>query len=231
VTDEIIACQNGCKEADAAGVLQPRLTEDGRTLCEPCCDRLWKALDRLPDHYVRLHVAILPGSVERNPETKATKRVNAPAPLRIDPIDLSDERHYLIGGSLPLDRVRGVVGVLQKWANLIRVQQGSETTAHPTMTSEVARLTASFNFLMRQPYAANAYKEIMAEHRKVRDAIGIYRGRPVGKCPVVVTDDEQTVGEVCGGALFPMSLGVKCVRCNAVWDSERLAHLGEMLGA
>lgn len=228
MTDDLIACGNGCKEADASGVLQPRLTEEGRMLCEPCCERLWKALDRLPDHYTRLPEAIMPGSVERNPETKATKRVNAPAPLRIDPIDLADERHYLVGGSLPVENVRGVVGVLQKWANLIRVQQGAATNPSPTLASEVGRLTASFDFLVRQPYAANAYKSIMAAQRNVKDAIGIYRGRPVGKCPVIVTDDDAT-GDVCGGALFPTALGVKCVRCNSLWNAERLAHLGEML--
>jgi len=228
VTD-LIPCGNGCKEADASGVLQPRMTEEGRALCEPCCDRLWKALDKLADHYIRLDAAILPGSVERNPETKATKRVHAPAPLRIDPIDLSDERHYLIGGSLPIENVRGVVGILQKWANLIRVQQGAKTNPTPTLATEVARLVNAFDFLVRQPYAPNAYKAVMTAQREVKDAIGIYRGRPVGKCPVVVTDDDDAAGDACGGALFPTALGVKCVRCNSIWTAERLAHLGEML--
>lgn len=231
MTDDLIACGNDCKDADASGVLQPRHTEDGRAICEECCDRLWKALDNLADYYVRLGAAILPGSVDRNPETKATKRVHAPAPLRIDPVDLSDERHILLGGSLPVENVRGVVGVLQKWANLIRIQMGSPTLANPTLTTELRRLTGSFDYLVRQPYAPSAYKAIMSTQRKVKDAIGIYRGRPVGKCPVVVTDDEAEEGQVCGGALFPVAEGVKCVACNSVWGSERLAHLGEMLGS
>jgi hypothetical protein len=229
VTD-LTACGNGCKDADAQGVLQPRMTEDGRTLCESCCDRLWKALDRLPDHYVRLYAAILPGSVERNPETKATKRVHAPAPLRIDPIDLYDERHYLIGGSLPTENVRGVVGVLQKWANLIRVQQGGTTNPNPTLATEVARLVGAFDFLVRQPYAPNAYKAVMTAQREVKDAIGMYRQHPVGRCPVIVTDDEESAGELCGGPLFPTVAGVKCVRCGSLWSPDRLAHLGAMIG-
>jgi hypothetical protein len=230
VTDEIIVCGNGCKdEADASGVPQPRLTEDGRTLCEPCCDRLWKALDHLPDNYVRLPAAIMPGSVERNPETKATKGVHSPPPLRIDPIDLSDERHVMLGGSLPVENVRGVVGILQKWANLIRVQQGSDTNPNPTIASEVSRLMRSYDFLVRQPYAANAYKAVMRAQRDVKDAIGLYRSRSYAACPVLIHDDVSGTAVVCDGNLVPHYGGAKCLACNAVWDQNQIEQLSLMV--
>lgn len=230
MTDEVITCANGCKDdPDASGVRHLRMTEHGRTLCEPCCERLWKALDHLVDNYARLPAAIMPGSVERNPETKATKGVHSPPPLRIDPIDLSDERHYLLGGSLPVENVRGVVGILQKWANLIRVQQGSDTHPNPTIVSEVSRLMGAFDFLVRQPYAANAYKAVMTAQRDVKDAIGLYRSRSYAACPVLIHDEELGTAVVCDGNLVPHYGGAKCLACNAVWDQNQIEQLSLMV--
>jgi hypothetical protein len=61
-------------------------------LCPKCVDRIDGWLRVIPDSYALLPKVVLPCSVTGNPESSHMKVPDAPAPMRLDVIDLLDRR-------------------------------------------------------------------------------------------------------------------------------------------
>jgi hypothetical protein len=107
---EIIYCANGCTRRHG-DEWQRVTTEPPSQLCDRCEKRLHDWLRTLPDKYALLPGFLEHGATEKNPESKATKSANAPAPMRLDIIDLLDTRRgRRWNGTEPAHDRRGVVG-------------------------------------------------------------------------------------------------------------------------
>jgi hypothetical protein len=222
------ACANGCRtRPDPDGNRHPVTTEDPSLLCRHCEDRLLGWLEKIPEHYALLPEFIEHGSVERNPESKATKASVAPAPMRLDVIDLLDTRlGRKWSGTQPADDRRGVLGTLETWARLVREEKNITASQACTVAYEAATLRRHLLWVAEQDWVGELYDDIGRVHRDLADAVGDYRPRPVGVCQAVTEDGD------CGGPLMPSrwSVGVACPRCGASWSEADLERLGLVIG-
>lgn len=241
-------CLNGCVRGsgDARG---PVPCQPGQYLCSDgkhsCLTRLDKWLRQIPESYalclwVRPH-----GSVAADPGTKATKRPDPPAPMRLEVTDLLDQRDG-----------RGVLGIVHSWAELVRDQRHDTrpcTCTHarpshnqhrctaqgcgcqqyrpvdPTVTRECAYLITHLAHCAGQDWAGDLYDEIRILARTLADTVGEYRPKPVGKCAALRVVPETTVQVPCGGALVMdrEGAGVHCLRCGSRHEAnEGLRELG-----
>jgi hypothetical protein len=218
MTIAIRYCGTGCKRHG-----RPTQIDPPATICRRCENQLRDWLTAIPDLYALLPTFIHHGTTDRNPDSKATKAANAPAPMRLDIIDLLDTRHarkWL--GTDHTDNQRGTLGTVAGWANTIRDERHLKTPAPTTVAQACDLLATQMLWLIEQPWAHEAHAELKTLHRELSDAIGDYRPRPVGRCHV---DNED--GEPCGGPLLANNYGgVHCPRCNSTWDANHLRQLG-----
>ncbi|GAA3510131.1 hypothetical protein GCM10022234_00420 [Aeromicrobium panaciterrae] len=237
-------CMNGCEERNDEDELEPVYTSDRFTLCDNCIRRLDKYIDNIRKNYPRLVAHLMPGSVEKDPESKQTKKPVAPLPVRVEVIDLADERHYLIGGSLPIENVRGAVGVIQRWAMTVRTQRRFTTRPKRyTIASELAVLERSWEWVLQQPWTPALMKDMRKLNSELSNAVGLYRFRPTAWCPTVLqpgdAGNESTEPVLCEGPLLTLSrdpLAIVCLKCRRKYDRddadrlwrEKLAREGTM---
>lgn len=221
-TGEITYCANGCK---TAAKLKARTNGPSR-LCSKCEDRLHQWLTKIPDAYALLPGFIEPGTAEPNPGSKATKKAEVAAPIRLEVLDLLDNRHgrqWL--GTAPAHDRRGVAGVLQ--SHVERLQEERPLTAEHddrNVTAACALLDKHRFWLAEREWITDIYEDIQKLNREISDAIGEYRRPPVGRCHI---DSDKGP---CDGKLFATAYGgVHCVRCQATWDAGELRLLGMAL--
>lgn len=218
---EIRYCTNGCKR-DSDGDRIPVQTEPPSRICRHCEDNLHDWLTQIPDLYALLPTFATPGTVDKNPESKATKRAEAPAPVRLEVLDLLDTRLGRIwNGLAPAHDRRGVLGTLLTHAeNLTDTRPLSKPPA-PNVTAICALLDRHRLWLAEQDWIKYLYDDTKQIHRQLSDATGDYRRPPVGHCHV-----ERPEGR-CNGPLFAnKSGGVRCAKCGAIWDADHLRQLG-----
>lgn len=215
----ITYCANGCKRAG-----DPVITEGRTKLCRRCEDNLHNWLTKIPDLYALLPGYTIPGSIEKNPESKATKRAEVAAPLRLDVLDLLDTRlgRKWLGTAAAEDR-RGVLGTLEVHARaVIDERHVANTLGHPpTVTQVCALLDRHRLWIAEQDWITYLYEDVKQVHRNLSDATGDYRRPPVGHCHV--EDDNGR----CDGPLYANTYGgVHCAKCRATWDAAHLRQLG-----
>jgi hypothetical protein len=196
-------------------------------VCDSCRGDLDRWLKTIPDTYAILPTFIEHGTTEGNPDSKATKRSEAAAPMRLEIIDLLDNRHgrrWL--GLEPTNDRRGVAGTLKVHAD--RLHEERPLTAEHNDASVVAAcqlLRRHLGWLTEQTWADELYNDLKTVNRTLSDAIGDYRPKPVGACHLP-TDDEDSDAP-CGGPLLANKYGgVRCGRCHATWDAAHLRQLG-----
>lgn len=226
VPTRVTYCVNGCTHRSDGDTIRVQ-TDPPSLICRRCEDNLTDWLDRIPDTYALLPIFISHGTAERNPDTKMTKAAEAPAPMRLDVVDLLDERRgrrWL--GTYPTEDRRGTLGTLESWARLVREERHIDTPASPpTVLTEARCLVRHLLWICEQQWVDELYADIKTLNRALRDTIGDYRPRPVGRCQV-----DQGEGD-CGGPLMPATFGgVRCARCGATWDIDALRRLGMVIG-
>jgi hypothetical protein len=228
-------CVNGC-ETGAGDVRGPVMCE-GSQCCTKCGDRLEKWLRAIPDHYALLPAVLEHGTVPSDPGTKHTKRPDPPAPMRLEVIDLLDDRAG-----------RGVLAVVHSWAELVRDQRhdarpcdcGHARPSHnqhkctalacgcrtyrpvdATVSRECAYLITNLAWCLGQDYARDLYDEIRILARTLSDTVGEYRPKPVGRCAALRDVEGTTVQVLCGGALVMdrEGTGVHCLKCPAKYQA------------
>jgi len=216
---EIRYCANGCTRTGDI----PVTTEPPSQLCARCEDNLRVWLNKIPDHYALLPTFIEHGTVDRNPESKATKSVNAAAPMRLDIIDLLDTRYgRCMNGLAPTTDRRGVIGTLKVHTERLIEERPLTNVPILNVSTACALLSRHRLWLAEQDWISDLYEDIKQLHRTLSDAVGEYRRPPVGHCHVL-NDDNQA----CGGGLFANPYGgVRCSRCGATWDANHLRQLG-----
>lgn len=221
---EINYCTNGCTRRE--GDLTHRITTEGKSqLCSHCEDRFHTWLTKLPDAYTLLPLFVEHGTTDRNPESKTTKATDAPAPMRLDVIDLLDTRPgRRWNGTEPTDDHRGVIGTLKPWVEQLCDERPLTTITSITVTSACQILDRHRLWIAEQDWVGDLYDDIRQLHRTVSNAVGDYRQKPVGRCTKVKDESE------CGGPLFPnATAGVTCARCNDHTPADRLRILGQAL--
>lgn len=193
-------------------------------LCRRCEANLTTWLREIPDHYALLPRFVEHGTTDRNPDSKATKASEASAPMRLEIIDLLDDRlgrKWL--GLTPTDDRRGVVGSLLAVASEIHDGRNLTGEKPTTVVNACDYIGRHILWLTEQDWVGDTYDEIRKLHRALSDAVGIYRPRPVGRCHVVPDDTDDP----CGGPLMANPYGgVHCPRCQAAWDAGHLRQLG-----
>lgn len=213
-------CDNKCK---SVGI--PTQTELPSRICQPCEKQLHRWLRDIPDHYALLPIFLEHGTAERNPDSKATKRSEAPAPMRLEIIDLLDSRlGRRWNGTAPAHDRRGVVGTLTVHTERLREERRLTAPHNDTnVTQACDLLSRHILWLSEQDWIGYLYADIKQIHKALADAIGEYRRPSVGHCHIPTTDE----GTPCGGPLFANTYGgVHCARCRAVWDAGHLRQLG-----
>lgn len=218
-------CANGCTRRDGERRNRVQLpTDNPATICGRCVANLNTWLTGIADNYGKLGRFIQHGTTEGNPESKATKRSEAAAPMRLEVIDLLDER---LGrkwqGLAPTSDRRGVIGALQAPAEQVTDERNLTGALPTTVGGLTAFLRRHLNWITEQPWVPDFYDEMKRLDRAISDAIGDYKRPPVGKCHVPADD----AGTPCGGPLFASTYGgVHCARCHATWDAAHLRQLG-----
>lgn len=198
----------------------PKTATDG-LLCAGHASWLADTVADIPVAYALLALVEEPGSGE--PGVKV-KRMDPPAPVRLDVVAMRDRRtvHLEPGDPYP------VLYVVESWARLVREERHLAVPTVPaTMTSEANLLIVSLDWILAQPWVDDFAAEVRRAARCLHDALGEHAPRPVGRCPVVWDDGE------CGGPLYQDRYGfwrVTCGWCGAVWDEDELRRLGLVMG-
>ncbi|HEY2086272.1 MAG TPA: hypothetical protein VGH54_09635 [Mycobacterium sp.] len=110
------ACQTGTGPQRGMVFCEP-----GKLLCPRCSKRLDGWLRALPDLYALLPAVVEHGSVAGNPENVRAKNPDPPAPMRLEIVDLLDTRVGMRSDGTTDGR--GVLGLLHRWAELVRDQR------------------------------------------------------------------------------------------------------------
>lgn len=223
----IRGCQRRTRLDDGTMRRDPRWAAPGALLCQPCIDRLWDRLSDIVELYALLPSVTDPGSVESD-GSKHTKADAPPVPLRPSVTDLLDGRltRTTAYADHPLTwNRRGVLGVLNGWARVIREEMSLTWQDEPTVAGESAFLRKHLDWLARQPWADECHDEVVALHSELSTLCGEAKPHPIGRCPA--TDEHGT----CGAPLFAPLFAdeIDCRTCGASWTREAWERLGKML--
>lgn len=219
---EIRYCSNKCKRDSPDSERIPVQVDPPSRICRRCEDNIHDWLTQLPDLYALLPLFAIPGTVEKNPESKSTKRSEVEAPIRLDVIDLLDTRLGRIWlGTAPAHDRRGVVGTLMVYAEQLVEERPLSTPPAPNVSALCTLLDRHRLWLGEQDWITLFHDELKTIHRACSDANGDYRRPPVGHCHIEGDDGP------CKGPLFAnKNGGVRCAKCAATWDATHLRQLG-----
>ena len=205
---------------------EPKGAIDGLLVCPG--HRRWLAdtLDDIVITYALLPHFYEPGTAVDDGQQVRGKRVDPPAPVRLDVIALLDRRTL---AQHPGDLIP-VLAVLEAWAALVRDERNLKTCRTiSTVTREVGTLIAHLDWITAQAWVPDMAAELRDVKSALHSAIGDHAPRPVGTCPVVHPD----TGE-CGGKLYQDRYGgmsVTCRKCGETWGETELRRLGLMQSA
>lgn len=253
VAEPPTGCLNGCHtgHGDARRPTEP----DGHaTLCRRCIKRLDTWLRIIPDAFRHLLWVKDHGTVPGNPESAHVKAPDAPAPLRLEILDLLDVRPD-----------RGALGLVHGWAELVRDQRhaprpcaGACTHARAshgtdrrhrgctvvgcqcpryqaekvTVAGECAFIGTQLAWVTGQDWVGDLYAELQPLARALSDAVGDYRPAAIGMCLATVPAPGLDTDVLCGGPLYrdEDGYGVHCARCGDQTDVDTLRRLGLSVG-
>lgn len=202
---------------------EPKGAVDGTLVCPGHARWLHSTLVDIVDSYALLPHFYEPGTAIDDGQQVRGKRIDPPAPVRLDVVALLDRRTV---ARYPGDIIP-VLAVLESWARMVREERQIQAPkARATVTTEASLLANHLPWISEQPWVDDLAKEIRDVKSALHSAIGDHAPRPVGSCPVVHPD----AGE-CGGKLFQDRYGgmsVTCRKCGETWGETELRRLGLM---
>jgi len=213
-------------------VCKHKLRGDEDQVCNECVSGLDTALAEVLSYYALLPVVIEPGAVPLSDEPHG-KQAFAPVPLRLDVVDMLDDRpvHQFRGAERDVER-HGVVGLLARWADNVRERRRISLPTEPaTVFGEVVFLRRHLDWISQQDFIAEFAREILALHRDLQTIWGERpKDKSIGRCPAtkLVDDDEWSV---CNAPLFAPITGdtVQCNRCKTIWRRDKWLLLGRII--
>ena len=202
---------------------EPREALPSALVCRHHHGWLRDSIDDIVVTYALLPHFYEPGTAVDDGHQVKGKRVDPPAPVRLDVVALCDRRTV---ARYPGDIVP-VLAILEAWGRLVREERQLQAChRHATVTSEAGLLLAHLDWIIAQPFVDELAREIREVKSALHSAIGDHAPRPVGTCPVV----HPETGE-CGGKLYQDRYGgmsVTCRKCGEVWGETELRRLGLM---
>jgi len=204
----------------------PKSAIEGALTCVGHSRWLAETLEDIVETCALLPEFLEPGTAVDDGRQVRGKRVDPPAPVRLDVVALGDRRtvHRHAGDILP------VLAILESWARMIREER--EITARTTVATilgESTFLVAQVSWVIAQPWVDEFATELREVKSSLHSAIGDHAPRPVGRCPVV----HPETGE-CSGPLYQDRYGrlsVTCRQCGETWGETELRRLGLVIGA
>lgn len=205
---------------------EPKTTLDGLMLCPGHLRWMTSTLDDIIDTTCLLPAFLEPGSSIDDGRQVKSKRVDPPAPIRLDVVGLTDRRTvYRYDGD-----VYPVLAVMEAWARLVREEREITPPSTPaTILSETSLLIVHAYWIAAQPFVDEFAAELRQVKSALHSAIGDYAPRSVGTCPVVHPESGT-----CGGRLYQDRYGrlaVSCSKCGEEWGEMELRRLGLVIGA
>ena len=204
---------------------EPKSAQDGVLVCRG--HHLWLAdtLEDIQTTTALLPFFVFPGTAVDDGQQVKGKRVDPPAPVRLDVIALVDKRTV---NRYPGDIVP-VLAVLEAWGRMVREERELEQPkAKATVIGEAVFLTRHLAWIEAQPWVDELAKELRDVKSALHSAIGDHAPRPVGSCPVVDPDNGE-----CNGRLYQDRYGgmsVTCRKCGETWGETELRRLGLVIG-
>lgn len=204
----------------------PKTPATGLLVCHG--HRRWLAdtLDDIAETTCLLPAFLEPGSSIDDGRQVKSKRIDPPAPIRLDVVGLGDRRTvYRHDGD-----IYPVLAVLEAWGRLVREERALTRPSTPaTILSETSLLIKHLDWIAAQPFVDDLAAELRAAKSALHAAIGDHAPRKVGDCPIVHPDTG-----LCGGRLYQDRYGrlaVSCSQCGEEWGELELRRLGLVLGA
>jgi len=199
---------------------EPKTALHSAHVCRHHHSWLRETIDDIVTTYALLPHFYEPGTAVDDGHQVKGKRVDPPAPIRLDVVALLDRRTV---SQHPGDIVP-VLAILESWAALVREERHLRRQHPTTVTSEANLILGHLDWIICQTWVDELAKEIRDVKSALHSAIGDHAPRPVGTCPVV----HPETGE-CGGKLYQDRYGgmsVSCQTCGETWDEHDLRRLG-----
>lgn len=203
----------------------PRRATPGYLTCDRCAESIRECLQEIPTLYAALEdveallPVVAPGG-RRGPGFGSRSPANDTTIVLTDPrTTWTAEQPY-----------HNALTVLESWARMVREDVGQkppETRA--TVVSEAGLLVKRLDFITRQPWVDDMWKELREVRACLRDFNGVHKPRKVGMCKVMVERGGEYVE--CGTPLWAPVDGdvIKCRGCKEEWDRRRWLLLGQTL--
>ena len=200
----------------------PKTAAQGTLVCAGHARWLLDTLHDIITTTALLPYFLQPGTAVDDGHQVKGKRVDPPAPVRLDVIALLDRRTL---ARHPGDLIP-VLAILEAWATLTRDERQIRHPRTTTVTTEAGTLIAHLDWASTQPWIPDMAAELRDVKSALHSAIGDHAPRPVGTCPVIHPD----TGE-CNGKLYQDRYGgmsVTCRKCGETWGETELRRLGLM---
>lgn len=182
-------------------------------VCPAHYRRLRNTISAVARDYALIATMLEPGSAGNDEQAWKSRRVDPPAPARLDALVLRDPRTKPDGHRQPIPRiVRDYADQTCDGRNLTRVH---------TFTAWINILTVHTAWITMQPWITEFAANVEACAKALAHDLGdTPRSGTVAHCPLVIG------GTVCGGRIRALtySLGVHCDRCSAQWVGDLELH-------
>lgn len=204
---------------------EPKSALDGLYVCRGHHRWIAETIDDIVCTAALLPHFYEPGTAVDDGHQVKGKRVDPPAPVRLDVVALLDPRTV---ARHPGDLVP-VLAILESWARMVREERHLRACQNQaTITSEASLLIAHLDWIAGQTWVGDLASELRDVKGALHSAIGDHAPRPVGRCPVIHPDAEGA----CDGPLYQDRYGgmsVTCRRCGETWGETELRRLGLMV--
>jgi len=205
---------------------EDRRALDGLYVCRGHYRWMVDALTDIVETSALLSLFMEPGSSTDDGRQVRSKRVDPPAPIRLDIVALTDTRTTQ---HQPQD-ILPALAVVESWARMIREErQLTPTPGAATLVGETKVIHTNLDWCAAQTWITDMHSELKAVRASLNAAIGEYPKPSVGMCPIVYPDSGA-----CLGRLYQAqhgSLSVYCSTCGETWEDAELRRLGYLLGA
>lgn len=202
-----------------------RRATPGYLTCDRCLELIRECLGDIPTLYASLLTdeALLPVVA---PGGRRGPGFGSRSPANDQAIVLTDSRTTWTEDT----PTHSPLVVVESWARMVREDVGEKPPDGPaTVTGEVALLIRRLDFITRQPWVQDMWKELKEVRISLRAFNGDRKPLPVGRCPTLLSD-----GSTCKTPLWAPLDGdvIKCpnAKCRREWTRREWLHLGATLG-
>jgi hypothetical protein len=200
----------------------PRRATPGYLTCDRCVELIRECLGEILTLYATLAApgALLPRVTDGG---RRAPGFGSRSPANDTTIVLTDPRTTWTEDT----PTHNPLVVVESWARMVREDVGEKPhDRHATMSSEAGLLQRRMDWITRQPWVEEMWKELKEVRGQLRNYNGERGPRSIGKCPVMVQRGGSFVQ--CSAELFAPLYGdtITCRSCGEEWPRRRWLILG-----